>query len=56
MSTDREASSIELLTAPAGRQDDHVNLINHVSGLIPALNKLACHAERYAAEMKSQLA
>jgi maltoporin len=42
MSTDREASSVESLTGAAGRQDDHVNLINHVSGLIPALNKLAC--------------
>ena len=41
MSNDREASSVESLTAAAGRQRDHLILADHVSGLTPALNKVA---------------
>src|SRR6185369_16498574 len=67
MSTDREASSVMSLTAAAGRQRDHVNFINHVSGLIPALNKFACiialvlfvvlpaHAQQTADDVQKQI-
>ena len=42
MSTEREASSVESPTGAASRRRDHLNLVHRVSGLIPALNKLAC--------------
>ena len=41
MSNDPEASSVESLTAAAGTQRDHLVLADHVSGLAPALNKVA---------------
>jgi maltoporin len=67
MSTDREASSVESLTPSAGRQRDPVNLLGHVSGLRPALNKLACilalvlfvvlpaHAQQTTDEVQKQI-
>ena len=42
MSTDREVSSVESSTGAASRQRDHLNLVHRISGLIPALKKVAC--------------
>jgi len=41
MSTNHEAVSVDSLTAPAGSQSDAIKLLDHVSGLTPALSKLA---------------
>ena len=67
MSNDRKASSVQSLTAAAGRQRHHLILADHVSGLTPALNKVACvlvlvlsvvlpaHAQQTTDEVQKQI-
>ena len=67
MSNHREVSSVESLTAAAGKQRDHLILADHVSGLTPALNKVAwilalvlsvvlpAHAQQTTDEVQKQI-